>query len=89
MSHYYCYLLWGVLAPARVLLKCSFVFSHYDIKGGSVLKIKVLYNGNVFCNEEDLLHFKQLTGLELGTSNININFNINNYNSRYELNAEL
>lgn len=54
-----------------------------------MLKIKVLYNGNVFCNEEDLLHFKQLTGLELGTSNININFNINNYNSRYELNAEL
>lgn len=54
-----------------------------------MLKIKILCNGNVFCSEEDLFHFKQLTGPELGISNININFNINNYNTRYELNSEL
>lgn len=40
-SHCYYDLLWGVSAPATVLLKCSFVFSHYDIKGGSGLQIKI------------------------------------------------
>jgi hypothetical protein len=94
-KQYFTLLLWSP-KKSQLLSHCSscihFVFISKMLKEKVALKIKILWSWKALCNEENLLEFKQLTcvrvWLELKISNINTNFNINNYNSRYKVRAK-